>query len=66
MGEGEREREGGREGGRGMEGEREREGGREGTTKEIKCCQPVMTNECPALDSRALAQDLTKVRLSLP
>ena len=36
------------------------------TTKEIKCCQPVMTNEGPALDSRALAQDLTKVSLSLP
>ena len=36
------------------------------TTKEIKCCQPVMTNEGPALDSRALAQDLNKVRLSLP
>ena len=36
------------------------------TTKEVKCCQPVMTNEGPALDSRALAQDLTKVRLSLP
>ena len=31
-----------------------------------KYCQPVMTNEGPALDSRALAQDLTKVRLSLP
>ena len=36
------------------------------TTKEIKSCQPVMTNEGPALESRALAQDLTKVKLSLP
>ena len=34
-----------------------------------KYCLPVTTNEGhegPALDSRALAQDLTKVRLSLP
>ena len=31
-----------------------------------KYCQSVMTNEGPALDSRALAQDLTEVRLSLP
>ena len=33
--------------------------------KKKKYCQPVTTNEGPALDSRALAQDLTKVRLSL-
>ena len=36
------------------------------TTKGIQYFQPVTTNEAPTLDSRALAHDLTKVRLSLP